>query len=272
MVSSSNPFGRSTANGISKAMQGQKTAMERLSSGKAINRASDNPAGLAVLSQLDASVVSLGQASRNISDSSSALAIADGASEQIQNMTGRLQELATQASNGTLSDSQRGALQQEFSALTQEIQRVGKTTEFNGIKPLDGGSFTTQVGTDNSSSSQIESSGINVGDLVSNVASQDISTQAGAQAALSAVTEFSDSLSQQRGEKIGAVQSRLETARSNVESQASGAQEAASRIGDANVAEEAANLAKNSILFQVSVALQAQSANLDRNRVKSLLG
>jgi flagellin len=128
MVSSSDPFGRSGANSLSKALQGQKTAMDRLSSGKSINKASDNPAGLAVLSQLDASVVSLGQASRNISDSSSALAIADGASGQIQDMTGRLQELATQAANGTISDSQRGALQQEFSALTQEIQRVGKTT------------------------------------------------------------------------------------------------------------------------------------------------
>jgi flagellin len=272
MVSSSNPSGRSGANSISKALQGQKSSMERLSSGKSINKASDDPAGLAVLSQLDASVVSLGQASKNISDSSSALSVADGASSQIQNMTGRLQELATQAANGTISDSQRGALQQEFSALTQEIQRVGKTTEFNGIKPLDGGSFTTQVGTDSSSSSQIQSSGINVGDLVSNVASQDISTQAGAQAALSAVTDFSDSLSQARGEDIGSVQSRLESAQSTVETQAAGTQEAASRIGDANVAEEAANLAKNGILAQVSTALQTQAANLDRNRVKALLG
>lgn len=272
MVSSSNPFGGSTLNNLSKALDGQKSAMERLSSGKSINRASDNAAGLAVLAQLDASFVSLGQASRNISDTSSALAIADGATEQIQNMTGRLQELATQAANGTLSDSQRGALQQEYSALTQEIQRIGSTTEFNGIKLLDGGSFTAQVGTDASSSSQIGVSGINVGNLVSNVASQDIGTQAGAQAALSAVSQFSDNLSQARGDKIGAVQSRLDVAQSNVSTQAIGTQQAASSIGDADVAEEAAQMTKNKILAQVSTALLAQSGNLDRDRVKSLLG
>lgn len=272
MVSSSNPFGGSTLSNLSKALDGQKSAMERLSSGKSINKASDNAAGLAVLAQLDASVVSLGQAGQNISDASSALAIADGAAEQIQNMTGRLQELATQAANGTLSDSQRGSLQQEYSALTQEIQRIGSTTQFNGMNLLGGGSFTAQVGTDASSSSQISVSEINVGDLVSNVASQNIGTQAGAQAALSAVSQFSDTFSQARGDKIGAVQSRLDAAQSNVATQAIGYQQAASSIGDANIAEDTAQLTKNNILAQVSTALIAQAGNLDRDKVKALLG
>jgi flagellin len=272
MVSSSNPFGRFSATGLAKAIQGQRGSFEKLSSGKAINKASDDPAGLSVLSQLDASVVSLKQATRNIGDTVSALSIADGATDQIQNITTRLSELATQSANGTLSDDQRKVLQDEYSALSQEVQRIGETTQFNGNKLLDGGSITTQVGTDSSEASQVTATSPNIQALAADTLAQNIGTQEGARNALASITQFSESLSQAQGGAIGAVQSRLESAQSNLQYQTAGTQEAASRIGDVDVAEEAAKLTKAQILTQVSSAVLSQSANLDRDRVKALLG
>ena len=129
---------------------------ERLSSGKRVNRASDDPAGLAValsiLAEADTGVV----AARNISDGVSALSIADGALQSSSDILTRLGELSTQAANGTLSAEQRSALNNEYQALKSELDRIASTTEFNDQALLSGSStINLQAGTDGSENSQL---------------------------------------------------------------------------------------------------------------------
>ena len=209
----------------------------------------------------------MGQAGRNTADGGSALALADGALSQVSDISTRMSELATQAANGTLSDTQRQSLQQEFSQLREEAQRISATTEFNGTKLLDGSTTTIQVGTDSSSNSQIALTGVNAS--TSTIESLDISTQAGAQAALEAVKTFSQNVSQSRG-SIGAVQSRLDSAANFIEDTRVRNAEAEARIRDADIAEEAANNVAARIRVQTSTALSAQ-ANLHASTVLQLL-
>ena len=128
---------------------------EKISSGKRINRASDDAAGLAIVDALESDVKTLDQASRNASDGISQIAIADGATSSISDINTRLQELASQASNGTLSGTQRGSLNSEFQQLTQERDRIISSTEFNGVKVFNGSSTNIQVGNGSDSNSQV---------------------------------------------------------------------------------------------------------------------
>jgi flagellin-like hook-associated protein FlgL len=122
---------------------------ERLSSGMRINRASDDAAGLAVASQLQADSRIKNQALRNINDFQSVTAIASGAVDALRTITERQRELATQAANGTYSGTQRAALQSEMTKLTEEYNRVIGSTSFNGISLLSNSSqeFRVQMGT-----------------------------------------------------------------------------------------------------------------------------
>ncbi len=246
-------------------------SFSRLSTGSRINKASSDPAGQALASALESVIVQVGQASRNVGDALSAISIADGAAEQVQNLNIRIQELATQSANGTLSDSDRAALQAEYSSTVQEIQRISETTQFNGIKLLDGGSASIQVGIDNSPSSTLNVGGLNVKDLASSLASQNISTQAGAQAALDAAQNFSETLSSERSSSLGAAQARLDSIDSSLAAKRQTDQEALSRIQDVDYAEEIAQATALTIRAQTSTALQAQTYNLNANVIKTLL-
>ncbi len=241
----------------------------KLSSGKRINSAADDAAGLAIADALQSDAVVLRQANRNIGDAQSAIAITDGAIEQVGNITGRLQELATQASNGTLSDAQRSSLNDEFQALSQEAQRIGATTQFNGQSLLSGGSISVQAGGDSSSDSQVATNGINIGSLISSITTQAIDTASGAQNALAAVQNFASSLSDARG-NLGAVSSRLEVASSNNDSKRINSVAAESRIRDADIAETTAENVALRVRQQANIATNAHS-NLSTSRVLDLL-
>jgi flagellin len=256
---------------IDKAQKNLSDSFQKLSSGLRINKASDDAAGLAVAAALDSSIVSLGQASRNVSDIASLTAIADGALSQISDLTARKAELATQASNGVYDDSQRANIAAEDAALSQEITRIVETTEFNGIKVFQGASVTGQVGTDASADSQLNVGGLNISQIISGITSTDLTTQAGAQAALTTVQNFSDTLSQSRGE-IGATQSRLSSVSNSIQGQRLAESEAVSRIRDADIAEEFSNKLKSEILLQTGTSLAAQAGKLSASNVKALLG
>ncbi len=259
----------SSSRGIGKSQDKINEILAKLSAGTRIRKASDDPAGLSVAAKLDAVATTLSQGSRNVADTQSALDIADSALSQISDISSRLQELATQSANGTLSDDQRKSLQSEYSQLTQEVQRISATTEFNGKKLLNGDGVSTQVGTDSGSSSQIEFSGVDVSSLVSSVASGDIGTQEGARAALDQVKQFTSDVSSKRGD-IGAVSSRLETASKNNDVEEENALAAASRIRDADVADLTAQKVAAQIQLRASTALSAQ-ANQNATIVRQLL-
>ncbi|RMD85037.1 MAG: flagellin FliC, partial [Candidatus Dadabacteria bacterium] len=122
------------------------STLQRLASGKRINKASDDAAGLAIADALARDAAVLEQGNRNIQDGVSFSQIAEGAMEQIQNNNTRIAELATQAANGTLTDEQRASLNQEAQALKQENERILQTTQFNGTNVFSGASIDTGNG------------------------------------------------------------------------------------------------------------------------------
>ncbi len=244
-------------------------ANERLSSGKRINRGSDDAAGLAIAAQLglieDLSVT----AARNTSDINAALEIANGGSEQISNITVRLDELAVASANGTLSDGDRAALQAEFESLVAEADRIAQTTQFNGQQLIAAdntisgqvgvsGDDTIDVSLKSSSASALGLSGLNIG------------TQAGAQAAIGQISSARDTINENRG-AIGASQSRLEVSFANLQEQRVQTAAAKSRIVDADIAEETANRTRANILTQAGTSVLTQ-ANQSPALALSLLG
>lgn len=136
------------ANASKLASSSLQTAMERLSTGKRINSAKDDAAGLAIASRMTSQVKSMAVAVRNANDGISLAQTAEGALGEVTNMLQRMKELSTQAANGTLSDDDRSTLQSEMTQLIAEVGRVATTSNFNGVSLLDGktGSVTLQTG------------------------------------------------------------------------------------------------------------------------------
>lgn len=136
------------ANASKLASSSLQTAMERLSTGKRINSAKDDAAGLAIASRMTAQVKSMSVAIRNANDGISLAQTAEGALGEVTNMLQRMKELATQAANGTLSNGDRSTLQSEMTQLIAEVGRVATTSNFNGVSLLDGktGNVTLQTG------------------------------------------------------------------------------------------------------------------------------
>jgi flagellin len=240
-------------------------SFERLSSGKRINRAQDDAAGLAVVSALEADVKTSLQGARNAVDGVSIASIADGALSQISDIGSRQSELAAQAANGALSDDQRQALNNEYQQLEQEKSRILQTTEFNGVNVFSGA--TLQVGSDGSSSSQIGLPAVSTASVTS---PQDISTQAGARSAIDALSTQNENLNQVRGQ-VGSVVNRVEVAEENARSRAVESESAASRIRDADIADESAKNVASRIKQDINVALQAQANKINSDSVLRLL-
>lgn len=257
---------------LNNATKDLNNVNERLASGKRIVRPSDDPAGAAIASKLlnEADLSSV--AARNISDGVSMANIADSALQTGSDITTRLSELATQAANGTLSDSQRQALNQEYQSLKTELDRVGNTTEFNGQQLLSGSGAEVkiQAGTDQTSQSNITVSTIGVSSQSLGLANTDLTSQANAQAALTASKNATQAISDSRGE-LGSSVSRLETAYSNLKTSELNKREAEDRISSADVAAEVANRVRSSVLQQADVGLQAQLNKTNGDLVQRLI-
>jgi len=255
---------------------------ERLSSGQRINKASDDAAGLAIADSLRADQRIASVAIRNANDGISAIAIADSALSEIGNVLTRLAELAEQSANGTFSETQRSALQNEFVALGSEIERIAVTTEFNGVQLLSGGAnLTLQVGFNSESTSQIdiqsvqgtlENLGLGTasGMLNFSVSGEGTAGQNAATAALDAVNSAIGSLATLRGQ-LGAGEARLNVAINNLSVARENFAAAESRIRDVDVASEAAELTRLSILQQAGASVLAQ-ANQQPALALALLG
>ncbi len=251
---------------LTKARSSENKANERLASGKRINSAKDDAAGLAIANALAANVAKLGTASRNATDGQSLIQIAEGAVSQLSDINIRQQELAAQAANGTLSDEQRQALEQERSALEQEADRIIASTEFNGKKVFSGESTTIQAGTGSDASSQISIPSIDPSTLVNR---DSIGTQEEAQSALDSLKSQEQSITSQRG-TLGAVSSRLEVSKNRSEDSRVEEESARSRITDADIAQEVAN-AVSSRIIQQGAASAIQTNNLSAENVLKLL-
>ncbi|HMP48605.1 MAG TPA: flagellin [Oligoflexia bacterium] len=259
-----------------------RQTFERLSSGLRIIRARDDASGLAIADTLRADQRVASVAIRNANDGISLISIADGALNEIGNVLQRMAELSEQSANGTLSSTQRSALEQEFRALGSEISRISETTSFNGLQLLSGSaSISLQVGFDSSNNSQIQFSGVN-GTLESlglaktgeKALSFSLNAAVGGQqaalSALDAVKTAIGSLTANRG-TLGAAESRLNVAINNLQVARENFASAESQIRDVDVAEEAARLTRLNILQQAGAAVLAQ-ANQQPSLALALLG
>ena len=252
-----------------------ETAMERLSSGKRINSAMEDAAGLTIANSLDTKVKSLQTAARNANDAISLIHLGEGALEAVSGMLVRMRELATQALNGTYSATDRDNLDAEFQQLISEITRISDNTYFNGINVI--GSTSTlsfQIGYDSDDSisltlQDMASTAIGNVNTSEYLDDQDVDTVANAGDALDSVDAALSNVDSYRV-AMGAVANRLNHTVENLYSRIEQQTAAKSRIQDADYAVESANLARAQVLQQAGTAMLAQ-ANASTMNVLSLL-
>src|SRR3954470_7723311 len=264
-VINSNTAALRAQNGSRMANAALQTAMERLSTGKRINSAKDDAAGLAISSSMTSQIRGMSQAIRNANDGISLAQTADGALGEVTNMLQRIRELAVQSASGTYSDDDRANLASEVTELGAQIDDIIANTKFNGVAVFGSSDVTKDIQTGSGSSDQttLTVTGLDVSAASgADVSSGDASVLDDVDDALKAVNTTRASL--------GAGQSRLESVVNNLSNQVVNLSDARSRIEDADFSAESTNLAKAQILAQASTAMLAQ-ANQSQSNVLTLL-
>ncbi len=249
-------------------------AMEQLSTGKRINSASDDAAGIAIASKMTAQIRGLNVAVRNVNDAISLAQTMEGALDEVTNMVQRIRELGLQSANGTYSTSDRAALNAEYDALTSEISRVADKTTWNGTNFLGAGatSVAFQIGPDANTTatltfSDIDTSMAGVSNLA--LAANGVSSVAEASAAIGYADDALSQINTLRS-NIGAFINRLNYAADNLSNVATNTAASRSRIQDTDYAQATTELAKRQIIQQAATAMLAQ-ANQQPASVLSLL-
>ena len=242
----------------------------KLSTGLRITTASDDAAGLAISERLRSQVRSLTQAKRNAMDGISLVQTAEGSMNETNSILIRMKELATQAANGTVSARDKATLNEEFTALRSEIDRIAMSTEFNGVKLLDGSSssMTLQIGL--GTAAGVDTIGVSLSAaLATSLTLDSLNIATGASAAMDAIDIAIDSVSSLRG-SLGAVQNRLDSTITNIGVAVENLSAAESRIRDVDIASETAKLTRNSIMQQAAISVLSQ-ANASPQSALSLL-
>jgi flagellin len=249
----------------------QAKSSEKLSSGYKINRAADDAAGLAISEKMRRQIRGLTQASANAQDGISMAQTAEGALNEVHDMLQRMNELANKAATGTLKTDDRTYIQQEVTALQNEIDRTANDTKFNDHSLLSGNnSFEIQVGTDSGQSITISMKNMKASGLGVDSSNVKVGTQASAKASLAKIKSGIDKLSSMRAD-LGAVQNRLEHTVKNLDNVVENTQAAESQIRDTDMAKEMVKYSNNNILAQAGQSMLAQ-ANQSNQGVLSLLG
>ncbi|MCK5941529.1 MAG: flagellin FliC [Planctomycetes bacterium] len=233
----------------------------RLSTGLRISTASDDAAGLAISERFRAQIRSTNQAIRNAQDGISLTQTGEGALNEVSSILIRMRELSIQASNGTVSDADKATLNQEFSDLINEIDRIAQSTTFNGVRLLDGtgSTLTFQVGT--GTTSGIDTIQLSTSDTLAStlgLSTVDIGSGGTPTVAVALLDDAINAVSRVRGQ-FGAAQNRLSTTIANLQIQSENLSAAESRIRDVDVAVETSALTRNSILQQAAISILAQA-------------
>lgn len=258
--------------GITTSAQAKST--EKLSSGYKINRAADDAAGLSISEKMRSQIRGLNKASSNAQDGVSLVQTAEGALNETHSILQRMNELATQAANGTNTSVDRSAIRAELDQLTSEINRIQSTTQFNTMNLLDG----TFSGAKNQMKLQVGAlSGQSIDFSIANMCATKIglkttlsvSTFTKAGSYMKSVQDAIEVVSKQRS-AMGAIQNRLEHTIANLDTTSENTQSAESRIRDTDMASEMVTYSKNNILGQAGQSMLAQ-ANQSTQGVLSLL-
>ena len=239
--------------------------MERLSSGYRVNRAADDAAGLAISERMRSQIRGVAQATRNAQDGISLVQTAEGSLDEVHSMLQRIRELAVQYKNGSLSNNDRAALQSEVNQLASEIERIGSSAEFNGIKVLNGAVMLTfQIGANDSDAVSVST--LSLGSAVGSAVFALSSTQ---NTDLAQIDSAIDAVSQQRS-TFGAIQNRFEHLMNGLSVYHENLVASESRIRDVDMAEEMVSMTKFQILQQAGTSMLAQANQMPQS-VLSLL-
>jgi flagellin len=263
------------SNALSRNGRAQQVTMQQLSTGKRINRASDDAAGLAIRETMTAQINGLNNAIKNANDGISMLQTADGALSQTSSLLQRMRELAVLAVNDTYSSAQKTAMSTEYVALSAQIDQIAANTQFNGIKVLngDGGltgttsQYTFQVGANTAQTMSVIIAPQSLSTYV--LSGTTIATAATATAQIALIDTAIGILNTQRS-TIGAAVNRLSHALDNLTNVQQNATDSRSKIEDTDYATATSDLARQQIIAQAATAILAQ-ANQQPQYVLSLL-
>jgi len=286
MIINTNISSLVTRNYLRQTNDDLQNTMEKLSSGKRINKAADDAAGLAIATRMTTQVTGMSTATRNANDGISLIQTAESAMGSIADILQRMRELAVQADNGTYSASDKTSLQSEMNALVKEIDHISTTTNFNGISLLDGSSSTvtlhiSDLATDTLTIglNDVQPSTLGFGDGTNTIylTALDITSATGtltgsdssAQDAIKAIDGALEQISSKRAD-LGAMQNRLNFTIDNLSVASQNTTSARSRIEDADMAAESSEMTRNKILTQSSIAMLAQ-ANQNPQQIMQLL-
>ena len=260
--------------GYKKNIAANAAAMEKISSGKKINSAKDNPLKIEQSENFRMQIRALEMANKNLQDSTSMIQVADTAMGTISEALIRMKELTVQAVNGVTNEADRKLIQDEIDVLRSHIDDTAKNTEFNGNKLLVNGNVT-----DNSKPDYVEMQiGANVGDSIGipffNVSSETLGIDKldvvnDATKALNSIDEALKDVNGCRA-KYGAVQNRLENSIEITSSSSYIYEKSSSDINDADIALEMAEIARTSILMESATAMMAQSNNFPKDMLNIL--
>ena len=275
-------------NALNKNSRVQQNVMESLTTGKSINRASDNAAGLSIRETMTAQINGLNAAVKNANDSISMLQTADGALNETSSMLQRMRELAVLSVNDTYSSTQKTAMSTEFNQLSSEIDRISTQTQWNGMAILNGsgglysgntstGQFTFQVGANTNQTISVTIGNVAITSgaapvitgTLGNLSGASVATAAGATLAVAALDVALTTLNTQRS-TIGAMVNRLTHAVDNLTNVAQNAADSRSKVEDTDYAAATSELARTQIIAQAATAILAQ-ANQQPQSVLSLL-
>jgi flagellin len=259
-------------NALSVNNRSLSKAMEQLSTGKRINSASDDAAGLAISNKMTSQIRGLNQAVRNANDAISVAQTAEGATQEISNMLQRMRELAVQAANDSNSSADRTALDAEVTELIADIDRIATDTEFNNMALLTGsagtsGTMTFQIGANSGQTIDVTFENMSTASL--GVSGVSVSTASGATSAISTIDDAIATVDTFRAD-LGAKINRFTYAIDNMANISMNTSAARSRIQDADYASATTELARSQIIQQAATAMLAQ-ANQQPQSVLSLL-
>jgi flagellin len=261
-------------NALTVNNRAMSNAMEQLSTGKRINSAKDDAAGLSIASTMTAQIRGLNQAVRNANDGISLLQTAEGAMVEQTNMMQRMRELAVQSANDTVTADQKGYLDDEYQALLTEINRIGGDTQWNGEEVLDAtggtkGEYAFQVGANATQVIKVTIGDMSDQGVLKDLASTDITDAAKSNTAIGKIDDALKAMNEQRS-AIGAGINTLTYAADNLANVSQNASESRSRILDTDYAATTTELARTQIISQAATAMLAQ-ANQAPQSVLSLL-
>lgn len=278
---------------LSQTMNSTSKSLEKLSSGLRINKASDDAAGLAISEKMRSQIRGLDMAERNTLDAISLIQTGEGALNEVHSILQRMRELSVQASNGTLEEVDRQSIQDEINQLTEEIDRIADTTQFNQKKLLSGFvdgdeslsdlQLSFQIGANSSETLKVSLGIMDAGKLGIGYNDADEKVEAGTNAtkgvsvmseedASAAIDIFDNAIKLVSSErsKLGAIQNRLEHTTTNLQTANENLTSAESRIRDLDMAKEMTDFTRNNILNQAGQAMLAQANQLPQGILQLL--